>query len=82
VVASSALVLSAIYVLWLYQRVMTGPRRAENDGMKDLVPRELAVMAPLIALLIILGVYPKPLLDIVSPAVETTITAVETGGQR
>ncbi|WP_338892762.1 NADH-quinone oxidoreductase subunit M [Rhodococcus sovatensis] len=80
VVASSALVLSAIYVLWLYQRVMTGPRRAENDGMKDLVPRELAVMAPLIALLIILGVYPKPLLDIVSPAVETTITAVETGG--
>lgn len=81
VVASSALVLSAIYVLWLYQRVMTGPRRAENDGMKDLVPRELAVMAPLIALLIILGVYPKPLLDIVSPAVETTITAVETGGQ-
>ena len=82
VVASSALVLSAIYILWLYQRVMTGPRRAENDGMKDLVPRELAVMAPLIALLIILGVYPKPLLDIVSPAVETTITAVETGGQR
>lgn len=82
VVATSALVLSAIYILWLYQRVMTGPRRAENDGMKDLVPRELAVMAPLIALLVILGVYPKPLLDIVSPAVETTITAVETtGGQ-
>lgn len=82
VFASTALVLSAIYVLWLYQRVMTGPRRAENDGMKDLVPRELAVMAPLIALLVILGVYPKPLLDIVSPAVETTITAVETtGGQ-
>lgn len=84
VVASIALVLSAIYILWLYQRVMTGPSRAENEGMKDLVPRELVVMAPLIALLIILGVYPKPLLDIVSPAVDTTITAVEsagTGGQ-
>nr|WP_296770466.1 NADH-quinone oxidoreductase subunit M [Rhodococcus sp. (in: high G+C Gram-positive bacteria)] len=84
VVASIALVLSAIYILWLYQRVMTGPSRAENEGMKDLVPRELVVMAPLIALLIVLGVYPKPLLDIVSPAVDTTITAVEsagTGGQ-
>jgi NADH-quinone oxidoreductase subunit M len=77
VIACSALVLSAVYILWLYQRVMTGPRRSENDGMKDLVPRELAVMAPLIALLIVLGVYPKPLLDMVTPAVETTMTAVD-----
>ncbi|AYJ51880.1 NADH-quinone oxidoreductase subunit M [Rhodococcus sp. P1Y] len=77
VVATVALVLSAVYILWLYQRVMTGPTRAENDGMKDLAPRELVVMAPLIALLIILGVYPKPLLDIVTPAVETTVTAVD-----
>lgn len=85
VVASTALVLSAIYILWLYQRLMTGPRRGENDGMKDLVPRELAVLAPLIALLIILGVYPKPVLDMISPAVATTITAVDPpalGGQR
>ncbi|OZF42837.1 NADH-quinone oxidoreductase subunit M [Rhodococcus sp. 14-2470-1b] len=77
IVASIALVLSAIYILWLYQRVMTGPRRAENDGMKDLVPRELAVMGPLIVLLVVLGVYPKPLLDIVSPAVQTTVTTVQ-----
>lgn len=80
VVASVALVLSAIYILWLYQRVMAGPRREENDGMKDLVPRELVVMVPLIALLVVLGVYPKPLLDIVSPAVVPTITAVESTG--
>lgn len=80
VVASIALVLSAIYILWLYQRVMTGPHREENDGMKDLVPRELVVMVPLIALLVVLGVYPKPLLDIVSPAVVPTVTAVETSG--
>ncbi len=77
VVATSALVLSAVYVLWLYQRIMTGPRSSENDEVKDLGPRELAVMAPLIALLIVLGVYPKPLLDIVSPTVRTTMTAVD-----
>ncbi|MGA9871032.1 MAG: NADH-quinone oxidoreductase subunit M [Rhodococcus sp. (in: high G+C Gram-positive bacteria)] len=85
VVASTALVLSAIYILWLYQRVMTGPKRAENDGMKDLVPRELAVMVPLIALLVFLGVYPKPLLDVITPAVKTTVTVVdftEAGGER
>ncbi|SNS27387.1 NADH-quinone oxidoreductase subunit M [Rhodococcoides kyotonense] len=79
VVATAALVLSAIYILWLYQRVMTGPRKAENDGMKDLVPRELIVVTPLIALLIVLGVYPKPLLDIVSPSVQTTLTVVDAG---
>ncbi len=84
VAASTALVLSAIYILWLYQRVMTGPARAENDGMKDLTPRELAVMAPLLAVLVVLGVYPAPVLDIVTPAVQTTITAgieTATGGQ-
>ena len=47
VVASSALVLSAIYVLWLYQRMMTGPVADGNDKLRDLVPRELAVVVPL-----------------------------------
>ncbi|OAK52800.1 NADH:ubiquinone oxidoreductase subunit M [Rhodococcoides kyotonense] len=77
VVATAALVLSAIYILWLYQRIMTGPRSSANDGMKDLVPRELLVVTPLIALLIVLGVYPKPLLDIVSPAVQATVVEVD-----
>ncbi|HEY5841154.1 MAG TPA: NADH-quinone oxidoreductase subunit M, partial [Mycobacterium sp.] len=43
VVASSALVLSAVYILWLYQRMMTGPARADDKGLRDLVPRELTV---------------------------------------
>lgn len=84
VIATSALVLSAIYILWLYQRIMTGPARIENQAMKDLVPRELVVVAPLLVLLVVLGIYPAPLLDIISPAVETTVTAgLETapGGQ-
>ncbi|WP_068273814.1 NADH-quinone oxidoreductase subunit M [Aldersonia kunmingensis] len=76
VVAASALVLSAIYVLWLYQRTMTGPLRAENEKITDLVPRELAVVGPLLALVLVLGIYPKPVLDIVNPAVEQTLTIV------
>lgn len=76
VLAASALVLSAIYVLWLYQRMMTGPVREGNAGLPDLRPRELLVVVPLIALLVALGVYPKPALDVINPAVAHTLTAI------
>jgi NADH-quinone oxidoreductase subunit M len=76
VLASSALVLSAIYILWMYQRMMTGPVAPGNDKLRDLVPRELVVVAPLIALLLVLGVYPKPVLDVIDPAVGHTLTTI------
>ncbi|MCZ4558823.1 NADH-quinone oxidoreductase subunit M [Rhodococcus maanshanensis] len=75
-IATSALVLAAIYVLWLYQRLMTGPVTEDNKRIRDLVPRELAVVAPLIALLLVLGFYPKPVLDIVNPAVSQIMTTI------
>jgi NADH-quinone oxidoreductase subunit M len=81
VLAASALVLSAIYILWMYQRMMTGPVPAALvDGehrVRDLVPREVVVVAPLIALLLVLGVYPKPALDVINPAVTHTLTTIE-----
>jgi NADH-quinone oxidoreductase subunit M len=81
IVATGALVLSAIYILWLYQRVMTGPVREGSEKMSDLVPREALVVVPLLALLIVFGVYPKPALDIITPAVQSTIVD-SAGGQR
>ncbi len=72
----TALVLSAIYMLWLYQRMMTGPVATGNEKIGDLRARELVVVAPLIALLLVLGVYPKPVLDIINPAVENTMTTI------
>ncbi|WP_197505503.1 NADH-quinone oxidoreductase subunit M [Mycobacterium sp. 852002-51613_SCH5001154] len=72
----TALVLSAIYTLWLYQRMMTGPVASGNEKIGDLRARELLVVAPLIALLFVLGVYPKPVLDIINPAVENTMTTI------
>ncbi|OBG67232.1 NADH-quinone oxidoreductase subunit M [Mycobacterium sp. E1715] len=72
----TALVLSAIYMLWLYQRMMTGPVATGNEKIVDLRARELVVVAPLIALLFVLGVYPKPVLDIINPAVESTMTTI------
>jgi len=72
----TALVLSSLYVLWLYQRVMTGPVAEGNERIRDLVPREIVVVAPLIALLLVLGVYPKPVLDIINPAVGNTMATI------
>ncbi len=76
VLASIALVLSSVYILWLYQRMMTGPLVDGNEKVRDLRPREIAVVAPLIALLLVLGVYPKPALDVINPAVAHTLTTI------
>ncbi len=77
VAASTALVLSAVYILWMYQRMMGGPVAEGNDRLRDLIPRELAVVTPLIALLLMIGVYPKPLLDVINPAVTHTLTTID-----
>ncbi|MEW1753525.1 NADH-quinone oxidoreductase subunit M [Streptomyces angustmyceticus] len=77
IVATLGIVLAALYVLVLYQRTMTGPVKAEVRSMPDLRARELVVVAPLIVLLLFLGVYPKPLTDLVNPAVDHTLSVVD-----
>jgi NADH-quinone oxidoreductase subunit M len=74
--ATASIVLAAIYILWMYQRTMTGPVVAEVADMPDLRARELWAVGPLIALLIVFGVYPKPLLDVINPAVHDTLSQV------
>ncbi|MBV9379655.1 MAG: NADH-quinone oxidoreductase subunit M [Streptosporangiaceae bacterium] len=74
--ATAGIILASIYILWMYQRTMTGPVRDEVAGMPDLRPRELWAVAPLVALIIATGVYPKPVLDIINPAVRATMTQI------
>jgi NADH-quinone oxidoreductase subunit M len=76
VLATVGIILAAIYILWMYQRTMTGPVRDEVAGMSDLGARELWAVGPLIALIIVLGVYPKPVLDVINPAVQQTLAQV------
>ena len=76
VVAALALVLSAVYVLLLYQRIMTGPLAKGNELLPDLRRRELAVVVPLIALLLVLGLYPKIALDVINPGVSHTLSGI------
>jgi NADH-quinone oxidoreductase subunit M len=74
--ATAGIILAAIYILWMYQRVAGGPVREQVAGMKDLRPRELLAVTPLVALIIFVGVYPKPVLDIINPAVRVTMAQV------
>jgi NADH-quinone oxidoreductase subunit M len=76
VLATVGIILAAIYILWMYQRTMTGPVREEVSSMPDLRARELWAVGPLIALVVALGVYPKPVLDIINPAVHQTLVQV------
>jgi NADH-quinone oxidoreductase subunit M len=73
ILATLGIILAAIYILWMYQRTMTGPVRDEVASMPDLKARELWAVAPLLALIIVLGVYPKPIIDIINPAVTKTL---------
>jgi len=76
IAATVGIILAAIYILWLYQRTMTGPVRPETERMPDLKARELWAVGPLIALLVVFGFFPQPLLNIINPAVSHTLVQV------
>jgi NADH-quinone oxidoreductase subunit M len=73
IVATTGIVLAAIYVLYLYQRTFQGAVSAKVEKFRDLNAREIFAVAPLIALIVLFGVYPKPLLNIINPSVTATL---------
>jgi NADH-quinone oxidoreductase subunit M len=74
--AVTGIVLAAIYALLTYQRTMTGPTRPELIGMSDLNVREIASVVPVVALLLVLGFAPQPLLHILNPSAQHTMSEV------
>jgi len=78
IIAASGVVLAAIYLLWAYERVFTGePDKAENKALIDVSGREIALMAPLVVLIVLLGVYPNILLDRTAPSTEAVLDRIE-----
>lgn len=77
VVAVSGVILAALYLLWAYQRVFHGTPTGENAKMKDLTLSEGLVILPLLALIVFMGVYPKPVLERIEPSVERLVAHVE-----
>ena len=72
--ATSGVVLSAAYALWLYRRVMMGDLIKEAlRTIQDMSLRERAVFAPLIGMTLLLGVYPVLVLDLIGPSVQTLV---------
>jgi NADH-quinone oxidoreductase subunit M len=68
VVAASAVILTAGYMLWALQRVYLGPPNEKYRMLPDMSGRELFTLIPLGAIVIFLGIYPRPILDLQSPA--------------
>jgi NADH-quinone oxidoreductase subunit M len=77
--AGLTVILGAVYMLRSYQSMMLGETNALTKGFTDLDANEKSVLLMVAALVIILGVYPKPLLDIVAPAVEQLIATFQKG---
>ncbi len=73
VVATVGVILAALYLLWAYQRVFHGEPDGENASMRDLSLSEFLSIAPLLGLIVFMGVYPKPVLDRIEPAVDNLI---------
>jgi NADH-quinone oxidoreductase subunit M len=80
VIATAGIILAAAYVLWMVQRTTQGtlnPALEKSERMRrDLNAREIVVVAPLIALVLFLGYYPKPVLDVINPAVQATFSDI------
>jgi len=78
-VAATGVILSAGYALWLYRRVAFGPMVKDSlMAIKDMDRREKALFAPLIAMTLILGVYPSLATDIIGPSVENLVARYDT----
>ncbi|MGR3814700.1 MAG: NADH-quinone oxidoreductase subunit M [Cognatishimia activa] len=78
-IATSGVIFSAAYALWLYRRVVMGDLIKESlKTLKDMTPREKWIFAPLVAMTLILGVYPSLVTDIIGPSVEALIANYDT----
>jgi NADH-quinone oxidoreductase subunit M len=76
--ATTGVILSACYALWLYARVVFGPlEKPVLAHIPDMSPRELAALGPLVVLTIFFGVYPAPILDVLGTSVENLMKSLQ-----
>jgi NADH-quinone oxidoreductase subunit M len=78
VVATSGVILAAIYLLWAVQRAFTGEPDEKNVATREIGFRELCTVVPLLGLSLFLGFYPKPVLDRLQPSVDALVVQVDT----
>ena len=76
-IAATGVILAALYLLWAYQRVFHGEPGEANEGFAELKLKEAATLLPFIGVIVFTGVYPKPMLERIEPAVDRLIGRVE-----
>jgi len=74
ILGTFGIILAALYILIPVQKALHGPITSGNESLPDLTRREKIAIAPVIAIIIALGFYPKPALDLINPTSVTTIT--------
>jgi NADH-quinone oxidoreductase subunit M len=74
IIATFGIVLAALYVLIPVQRALHGPTTPGNEDLKDLNLREKVAIAPVIAIIVVLGFYPAPLLNVINPAAAQVVS--------
>ena len=77
-IAATGVILAALYLLWAYQRVFHGEPGEDDKSFVDLRFKEALVLLPFVGIIVFTGVYPKPMLDRIEPAVADLIEHVET----
>ena len=77
IIATSGVILSAVYMLWVFQRVMFGELdNPKNQKLLDLNAREIVIMVPLLVMIFFMGLYPKPFIDKMDPAIKKLVAQV------
>ena len=76
VVATAGVILAALYLLWAYQRVFHGEPTADNESFPDLRAKEALTLLPFLFAIVFVGIYPKPMLDRIEPAVDVLVEHV------
>jgi NADH-quinone oxidoreductase subunit M len=80
-ISALGVIFGAVYMLWMFQRVMFGPiKHKENHELKDLNGRELAILAPLLVAIFVMGIYPNFFFEKMEPSIQRFLTRSTTTG--
>ena len=74
IIATSGVIFAAVYMLWMFQRVMFGELdNPKNQKLADLNAREIGIMIPLLVMIFVMGVYPNPFIEKMTPSIKKVI---------
>jgi NADH-quinone oxidoreductase subunit M len=76
IIATLAIVLAAVYMLWLYQRVFTGIESKDSKNIIDLNNKQILVLSPIVVLTVLFGFYPAPIVKIAESTIASTMSSI------